>query len=133
MVGEIDLSVGSMSGFASAMVGTLSVNQGWPIALAILAALVVGAFVGALYAFLLNRLAMPSFVSTLAGLLALLGLQLYVLGNTGSINLPYQSVLVKFGQTLVMPAWLSHGLALLPGITMVIIGLGPCSAGGRQT
>lgn len=123
MVGEIDLSVGSMSGFASAMVGTLWVNQGWPVAAAILAALVVGALVGALYAFLFNRLGMPSFVSTLAGLLALLGLQLYVLGNTGSINLPYQSALVKFGQILVMPAWLSHGLALLPGILIVVSGL----------
>ena len=46
---------------------------------------------------------MPSFVSTLAGLLAVLGLQLYILGSTGSINLPYGSPLVNFGQMLVMP------------------------------
>ena len=46
---------------------------------------------------------MPSFVATLAGLLAVLGLQLYILGSTGSINLPYGSPLVKFGQMLVMP------------------------------
>ena len=124
MVGEIDLSVGSMSGFASALVGTLWVSQGWPLAAAILAALVVGALVGGLYAFLLNRLGMPSFVSTLAGLLALLGLQLYILGNAGSINLPYQSPLVRFGQILVMPDWLSHGFALLPGLLMIVIGLG---------
>ena len=38
--------------------------------------------VGALYALLLNRLGMPSFVATLAGLLAILGMQLYVLGAT---------------------------------------------------
>ena len=37
MVGQIDLSVGSMSGFASAMVGVLWVNQGWPVLLAIVA------------------------------------------------------------------------------------------------
>ncbi|TIP57218.1 MAG: sugar ABC transporter permease, partial [Mesorhizobium sp.] len=55
MVGEIDLSVGSISGFASAMVGTLWVNQGWPVALAILAALAFGALIGALYALLFNR------------------------------------------------------------------------------
>ena len=35
MVGQIDLSVGSVSGFASALVGVLWVNQGWPVALAI--------------------------------------------------------------------------------------------------
>src|SRR6185369_16435883 len=76
MVGQIDLSVGSMSGFASAMVGMLWVNQDWPLLPAIAAALAVGAAVGALYAVLLNRLGMPSFVATLSGLLAILGLQL---------------------------------------------------------
>lgn len=123
MVGEIDLSVGSISGFASAMVGTLWVNQGWPVALAIVAALAVGGFIGALYALLFNRLGMPSFVSTLAGLLAVLGLQLYILGSTGSINLPYGSNLVNFGQLLVMPDWLSYALAAVPGIVMLITGL----------
>lgn len=123
MVGEIDLSVGSISGFASAMVGTLWVNQGWPVALAIVAALAVGGFIGALYALLFNRLGMPSFVSTLAGLLAVLGLQLYILGSTGSINLPYGSNLVNFGQLLVMPDWLSYALAAVPGIVILITGL----------
>ena len=52
------------------MVGTLWVNHGWPVVGAIVAALAVGAVVGALYALLFNRLGMPSFVSTLAGLLA---------------------------------------------------------------
>ena len=123
VLGEIDLSVGSMSGLASAMVGVLWVNQGWPIAGAILAALVVGAGVGLRYATLYNRLGMPSFVATLAGLLALLGMQLYILGPTGSINLPYASSLVRFGQILIMPDWLSHTLALLPGLVMIGRGL----------
>jgi len=123
VLGEIDLSVGSMSGLASAMVGVLWVNQGWPVVGAILAALVVGAGVGLLYATLYNRLGMPSFVATLAGLLALLGMQLYILGPTGSINLPYASALVRFGQILIMPDWLSHGLALVPGLVMIGRGL----------
>ena len=38
MLGEIDLSVGSMSGFASALVGVLWVNSGWPVVGAILVA-----------------------------------------------------------------------------------------------
>ncbi|WP_269932909.1 sugar ABC transporter permease [Aminobacter sp. HY435] len=123
VLGEIDLSVGSMSGLASAMVGVLWVNQGWPVAGAIIAALVVGACVGLLYANLYNRLGMPSFIATLAGLLALLGLQLYILGPTGSINLPYASPLVRFGQILIMPDWLSYGLALLPGAVMIAKGM----------
>src|ERR1700712_1832055 len=123
MVGQIDLSVGSMSGFASALVGMLWVNHGWPVLLAIVAAIAVGAVVGALYALRLNRLGMPSFVATLAGLLAILGLQLYVLGTSGSINLPYGAPIVNFGQLMVIPAPLSHLLALLPGAVILLSGL----------
>jgi len=123
LLGEIDLSVGSMSGVASALLGVLWVNQGMPILVAMAAALTLGACVGAIYATLRTRLSMPSFVSTLSGLLALLGLQLYMLGATGSINLPYDSALVGFGQLYVMPSWLSHGLALLPGIAILVVGL----------
>ncbi len=123
MVGQIDLSVGSISGFASALLGTLWVNQGWPLLVAIVVALLVGGLIGAVYALLFNRLGMPSFVATLAGLLAILGLQLYVLGNTGSINLPYGSAMVDFGQLLVMPAIVSHLLALAPGAVILLMGL----------
>ncbi|HLP69011.1 MAG TPA: sugar ABC transporter permease [Rhizobium sp.] len=123
LLGEIDLSVGSMSGLASAIIGVLWVNTGVPLLLAIGLALATGAAVGALYALLYTRLGMPSFVATLAGLLALLGMQLYILGPTGSINLPYASPLVRFGQILVMPAWLAHLLALAPGAVIIVAGL----------
>ena len=123
MVGQIDLSVGSMSGFASALVGTLWVNQGWPLLPAIAAALAIGCAIGALYALLFNRLGMPSFVATLAGLLAILGLQLYVLGTSGSINLPYGSAMVDFGQLMIIPAPVSHALALVPGLAILQAGL----------
>ena len=123
MLGEIDLSVGSMSGLASAMIGVLWVNAGVSLPLAILAALACGALIGAVYAILFNRLGMPSFVSTLSGLLAILGLQLYILGPTGSINLPFASPLVGFGQLWILPAWLSYLLGLLPGAVMIWVGL----------
>ena len=123
MVGQIDLSVGSMSGFASALVGVLWVNHGWPALQAIVAAVAVGALVGVLYALLLNRFGMPSFVATLAGLLAILGLQLYILGPTGSINLPYASPMVNFGQLMVIPAGVSYLLALAPGAVILGVGL----------
>ncbi|WP_409076043.1 sugar ABC transporter permease (plasmid) [Pantoea sp. C3] len=123
MLGEIDLSVGSMSGLSSAIIGVLWVNLGWPIAGAIAVALVMGAVVGMIYAQLYNRLGMPSFVATLAGLLALLGMQLYILGPSGSINLPYISPLVRFGQVMVMPDWFAYLVAVLPGVAMAIQGL----------
>jgi D-xylose transport system permease protein len=123
MVGQIDLSVGSISGFASALVGVLWVNEGWPMLFAVAAAVAVGAAVGALYAVLFNRLGMPSFVATLSGLLALLGLQLYVLGTSGSINLPYDSILVSLGQLIVIPALISYLLALVPGAVILAVGI----------
>ncbi|WP_240232545.1 sugar ABC transporter permease [Devosia lacusdianchii] len=122
MLGEIDLSVGSMSGLASAIIGVLWVNSGMPLALAIVAALGTGALVGFVYAIFYTRLGMPSFVATLAGLLALLGMQLYLLGSTGSINLPFQSDLVRFGQVMIMPDWMSYPLAVLPGAVLAITG-----------
>ena len=131
MVGEIDLSVGSISGFASAMLGTLWVGQGWPVAMAIAAAIVVGGLFGALYALLYNRLGMPSFVSSLAGLLAILGMQLYVLGATGSINLPYGSAMVNFGQLLVMPRLASYLFAAIPGVVWLVIGMQTISSPPR--
>ena len=48
---------------------------------------------------------MPSFVVTLAGLLAFLGLQLHMLGADGSINLPFRSALVTFAQLHSCPRW----------------------------
>ncbi len=124
MVGEIDLSVGSVSGFASAMVGVLWVNQGLPVWLAVLAAVAAGAVIGFVYSVLFNRFGMPSFVSTLAGLLAILGLQLYILGESGSINLPYGSGMVDLGQSWFIPAILAYVLAALPGIATLVSGVG---------
>ena len=121
MVGEIDLSVGSVSGFASALVGVLWVNQGWPVWLAIGTAILSGAFIGLVYAQLFIRFGMPSFVSTLSGLLAVLGLQLFILGHTGSINLPYGSPLVDLGQSLFMPHGVAYAVATLAGVLMFVM------------
>ena len=123
MLGEIDLSVGSTSGLASAMIGVLWVNSGVSLPLAITAVLATGAAIGGIYALMYNRLGMPSFVSTLSGLLAILGLQLYILGPTGSINLPFESPLVGFGQLWILPSWLSYLLGLVPGAVMIWVGL----------
>ncbi|MFI7443523.1 sugar ABC transporter permease [Nonomuraea indica] len=113
LVAQIDLSVGSVSGLSGAVLGVLFVLQGLPIWVAITAAVVMGAVIGWLYAQLFNRFGVPSFVITLAGLLAFLGLQLYVLRTRGSINLPFDSGLVHFAQLAFVPAWLSYTLAVL--------------------
>ena len=122
MVGEIDLSVGSVSGFASALLGVLWVNAGWPVVLAIVAAVAAGAAIGGVYALLFNRFGMPSFVATLAGLLAVLGLQLYILGQGGSVNLPYGSPVVNFGQLYCMPHVIAYIIAALAAVGLFASG-----------
>lgn len=123
LLGEIDLSIGSMSGLSSALLGMLWVSTGVPMPVAIVGAVLAGALVGMVYSFMRNRFGMPSFIATLAGLLALLGTQLYILGPTGSINLPFTSDLVQFGQLQIMPPWLSYTFAVLAGAAVVLIGI----------
>ena len=113
LVAEIDLSVGSVSGLAAAVLAVLLVNQGLPLGVALLAAILTGSAIGLLYSQIFLRFGIPSFVITLAGLLSFLGLQIYVLGAAGSINLPFDSPLVRFAQTAFVPAWLSYVLVVL--------------------
>jgi D-xylose transport system permease protein len=113
LVGEIDLSVGSVSGLSAAIVGVTFVKQGWPVGLALLAAIAAGAAIGLVYSLVYTKFGVPSFVITLAGLLGFLGLQLFVLGVEGTINLPFDSFLVWFGQQAFVPVWLSYVLAIL--------------------
>ncbi|WP_083259532.1 sugar ABC transporter permease [Cellulosimicrobium cellulans] len=108
LVGQIDLSVGSVSGLAAALLAVGTVSLGWPAWLAVLVALSVGVVVGLGYGALSTRLGLPSFVFTLAGLLVLAGVQLVVLGPNGSINLPFESWLVRTVQQGFLPtpvAW----------------------------
>jgi simple sugar transport system permease protein/D-xylose transport system permease protein len=50
-------------------------------------------------------------VITLAGLLGFMGLQLWILGDTGSIGLPFDSWIVEFAQQWNLPAWASYVVA----------------------
>ncbi|MDA0164915.1 sugar ABC transporter permease [Solirubrobacter ginsenosidimutans] len=87
LLGEIDLSVGAVSGLSAAIVASLSVKSGWAPVPALLvgfaAALAIGFFQGSIA----TRLSIPTFVVTLAGLLTWQGAQLKVLGTTGTLNI----------------------------------------------
>jgi D-xylose transport system permease protein len=87
LLGEIDLSVGAVSGLCAAIMAVLNVKQGWSPYLAIAAAVAAGAAIGLFQGGVFTRFAVPSFVVTLAGLLAWPGAQLKVLGETGTVNL----------------------------------------------
>jgi rhamnose transport system permease protein len=71
--GEIDLSVASVMGLAAVVVAVMT-NNGYPIEVAILAALLVGALCGLLMGFLVAVVGLPALVATLAGLIGFRGL-----------------------------------------------------------
>ncbi|MFI5780595.1 sugar ABC transporter permease [Nocardia sp. NPDC051570] len=106
LLGEIDLSAGSVSGLTAVVMTQLSVRQGWNWLVAVVAALVVAAAIGALHGFMRTRLTMPSFVVTLAGLIGWQGLMLYLLGTQGTVNLPFDR-----GIAVISDTWLAPGLA----------------------
>lgn len=108
LVGEIDLSVGSVSGLSGAVLAVLAIQHGWAVWGAIAASILSGVVIGWAYGQMFTRFGMPSFVATLAGLLGFLGLQLKVLGSAGSINIPFDSGLVKFAQLDFVPRVVSY-------------------------
>jgi D-xylose transport system permease protein len=87
LLGEIDLSVGVVSGLCAAIMAVLNVKSGLPAPLAIAIAIVAGLVVGLFQGIVFTRFNIPSFVVTLAGLLAWQGALLLVLGETGTINI----------------------------------------------
>src|ERR1700716_2210810 len=87
LLGEIDLSAGSVSGLGAGVWEVLNVKHGVPAIIAVPAGILTGTVVGFLHGFWFTRFKVPSFVVTLAGLLAWQGLLLLILGTTGTINL----------------------------------------------
>jgi D-xylose transport system permease protein len=120
LLGEIDLSVGSVSGFTSATMAVLLVNEGQSMLVSMLVAILIGTAIGAFYALLYTRLGVPSFVFSLAGLLGFQGALLYVLGTQGTINLPSDSFLVEFTRFQFLSDVVSYVLVLL--ITLLYVG-----------
>ena len=81
LLGEIDLSVG-YSGAVCAVITAWAVFS-LPWWVAILLGLATGAVIGSIFGLLITRLALPSFVVTLAGLLGLQGLLILLVARSG--------------------------------------------------
>ncbi|WP_255546634.1 ABC transporter permease [Glaciihabitans sp. dw_435] len=95
ITGEIDLSVASVVGLSSVVVGTLT-QAGWPIALVFLTALVVGAIGGAINGFLITVVGLPSLAVTIGTLALYRGLAVGLLGTTAVTDFPeYWTALAK--------------------------------------
>ena len=90
LIGEIDLSIGFVSGVAGVVVAELQVpgsGHQYPGLVAIAAAIAAGAVIGGLQGSFVAFLGVPSFVVTLAGLLVWQGVILKALGTEGVIGI----------------------------------------------
>lgn len=92
LLGEVDLSVGAVSGLSAAVMTVLNVNHGWNPYLAIAAGILTGLSIGLFQGLLSVTFSIPPFVITLAGLLAWQGALLAVLGSTGTVNLTDEAI-----------------------------------------
>lgn len=88
VAGHIDLSVGSVLAFASAVSAFFVIKQGLPWWVGLLAAVIVGLLVGAWHGFWVAVVGIPAFIVTLAGMLLFRGLTAVVLGNTSLSPFP---------------------------------------------
>ncbi len=111
LLGEIDLSVGSVSGVAGAAFAVMSVTHGMNEVLALVLAVLTGTVAGALHGFVFARIGVPAFAVTLAGLLFWQGFMLQILGSDGTINLDADGFAVKLTSYYFTDIAAAYGLA----------------------
>lgn len=90
ITGEIDLSVASVVGLSSVLVGMLHHDAGLSIPAAALVALAVGAVCGAFNGFLVSYVGLPSLAVTIGTLALYRGIAVGLLGTTAVTDFPHR-------------------------------------------
>jgi D-xylose transport system permease protein len=111
LLGEIDLSIGFVSGVGGVLTAILLTPDGneLPTAVVLLIVVVAGVAIGTLHGLIITKVGVPSFVVTLAGLLGWNGVVLLLIGSKGTVILQNDTVI---------------GLAndfLAPGVAWVLV------------
>jgi D-xylose transport system permease protein len=132
LLGEIDLSVGSLSGLAAAVFAVLSVSHGWNPWLAVVLTLLTGVVIGALHGWVFAKIGVPAFVVTLAGFMAWNGLMLWLLGNTGTINLPDTGLIHLLGGNSFFLGGDIAGAYILAGLGVAALVVGDLTDAARR-
>jgi len=110
LLAEIDLSVGSVVAFGG-MVAAILLSQGVAVPWAIAAAVAAGGFIGAINGFLVTRARVPSFITTLAAMVAVRGFTLLLTDGKPVFGLPTEFRVLGSGFVGPVPVsgiiWLS--------------------------
>ncbi len=109
---EIDLSVGSMMGLLGGVAAIFDVWLGWPLPLTIVVTLALGLVLGAWNGWWVAYRKVPSFIVTLAGMLAFRGILIGI--TNGTTVSPTSASMSQIGQS-----YLSDGI----GFTIGVVGM----------
>jgi D-xylose transport system permease protein len=111
LLGEIDLSIGFVSGVGGVLTAILLTPDGNELPTAVVFAIVLGAglAIGTLHGLIITKIGVPSFVVTLAGLLAWNGVVLLLIGDRGTVILQ-NDIVIGLANDFLAP-WLSWVLA----------------------
>jgi putative multiple sugar transport system permease protein len=101
VIGQIDLSVGSVAGFAGMVMALVAKNYNVPWWAAVLIALAIGILAGAWHGFFLSQLGIPGFITTLGGMMIFRGGVIWI---SHSISVPAPEQLKWFGAGY-LPEW----------------------------
>lgn len=117
LLGDVDLSVGSVVAFVGAASAVMMVQWQWPPIVAIAASLLIGGLIGAWNGFWISYIGIPAFIVTLAGLLSFRGLTQVILG--GTTLAPFPTSFTKLSSGYIPDFFGDGGLH----ITSILIGL----------
>ncbi|MGO4745986.1 xylose ABC transporter permease XylH [Serratia quinivorans] len=104
---EIDLSVGSMMGLLGGAAAIFDVWFGWPLPLTIVVTLLAGLLLGAWNGWWVAYRKVPSFIVTLAGMLAFRGILIGI--TNGTTVAPTSGAMSQIGQSY-LPGGLGFGI-----------------------
>jgi D-xylose transport system permease protein len=125
LLGEIDLSLGFVSGLGAAVTVILvDTRYHWAWYLAVLVGLAITTGIGAISGLLVIRLRLPSFIVTLAGLLGYQGVLIYLIDRQGTGGVvPLQNSVIRnfvYGDFTPIATWIFLiALAVLFSIFML--------------
>jgi D-xylose transport system permease protein len=125
LLGETDLSIGSVSGLAAATLAILVVRHNVPEVLAIGLVALLGLVIGTVHGTIRTAIGVPSFVVTLAGLIGWQGLHLYLLSPQGAINVPDHGIIAALTHTY-LPAvvgWSLGAAMIVCYVVAVVLGV----------
>jgi putative multiple sugar transport system permease protein len=121
--GNIDLAVGSVVAFVGAIAGIMIINNHWPVWLAIIICIAVGAVIGIWQGFWVAYVRIPGFIVTLAGMLIFRGLTNLILNGLTLAPFPnsFQAISSGFIPDFISKTSNLNFVAIIVGVILAVL------------